>query len=371
MKIDKMEVYYVALPLLYPWKTAYGEDAAIHSVLVRMVSGGQEGWGETTPFYAPTYSPETASSAFFLIKEIFGPFVTGKEWDSAAALRNSLSIFKGNPFAKAGIEIAWWVLEARIKKVPLHRLLGGKRTLIEAGQDFGIQDSIDMLLGNIEKAVQQGFKRIKLKARPGWDLEMLRAVRGAFPKMTFHIDCNSGYTLDHLPFFKEVDKLGLAMIEQPLFHDDLVEHAELQRQIGTPICLDESVKSARDMRLAIKLKSCRYVNIKPGRVGGLQNALEIHNLARDNGIPAWVGGMLESGIGSGVNIELGALENFTYPGDLFPSERFYVEDLTEPAVRFAPGKLGFEPSQVPGIPYAPVMERIEKRTLMKATVKPA
>lgn len=369
MLIDRLEVYYVALPLIYPWKTAYGEDADIHSVLVRMFSGDQEGWGETTPFFAPTYSPETASSAFFLITEIFGPQVLGKEWESASALRNHLSVFKGNPFAKAGIETAWWNSEAKIRKMPLHRLLGGKTRFVEVGQDFGVQDSIDMLLGNIEKAVQQGFKRIKLKARPGWDLEMLQPVRSAFPRMTFHIDCNSGYTLDHLPFFKKVDKLGLAMIEQPLFHDDLVEHAELQRQIETPICLDESIKSARDMRLAIKLKSCRYVNIKPGRVGGLQSAIDIHNLARDNGIPAWVGGMLESGIGSGVNIELATLGNFTYPGDLFPSERFYVQDLTEPGVAFAPGKLGFQPSSVPGIPYEPVLDRIEKRTVRKAVVK--
>jgi O-succinylbenzoate synthase len=364
-----MEVYYVALPLIYPWKTAYGEDTHIHSVLVRMFSGIHEGWGETTPLFAPTYSPETASSAFFLITQVFGPPIVGKDWASAAALRDYLAVFKGNPFAKAGVEIAWWNLEAQIRKIPLHRLLGGKTRLVEAGQDFGVQDSLDMLLGNIEKAVKQRFKRIKLKAKPGWDVEMLEAVRGAFPKMTFHIDCNSGYTLDHLPLFKKIDKFHLAMIEQPLFHDDLVEHAELQKQIETPICLDESVKSPRDMRLAIKLKSCRYVNIKPGRVGGLQNAMEIHNLARDNGIPAWVGGMLESGIGSGVNIELATLENFAYPGDVFPSERFYVEDLTEPAVQFTPGKLGFQPSDKPGIPYAPVMERIEKRTIRKAVVK--
>jgi len=368
MKIDRMEVYLVALPLIYPWKTAYGEDAAIHSILVRMLSGEYDGWGETTPLYAPTYSPETAFSAFFLIREIFGPLVVGEEWESAAALRNYLSVFKGNPFAKAGIEIAWWALEAKIKKQPLHHLLGGKPRLVEAGQDFGIQDSIDMLLGNLEKAVNQGFKRIKLKARPGWDLEMLRAVKSAFPRTTFHIDCNSGYTLDNLPFFKEVDQLGLAMIEQPLFHDDLVEHAELQSQIETPICLDESIKSPRDMRLAIKLKSCRYVNIKPGRVGGLQSALEIHNLARDYGIPAWVGGMLESGIGSGINIELGTLQNFVYPGDLFPSERFYLEDITDPPVRFVPGKLAFQPSEVPGTPYEPVFERIEKRTISKAVL---
>ncbi len=370
MRVDLLEVYYVALPLIYPWKTAYGEDADIHSVLVRMVSGTREGWGETTPFFAPTYSPETASSAFFLISEIFGPRIVGKDLESASALRNSLSVFKGNTFAKAGIEIAWWDLEAKIRNLPLHRLLGGKARFVEAGQDFGVQDSIDMLLGNIEKAVRQGFKRIKLKARPGWDLEMLQAVRTAYPRMTFHIDCNSGYTLDHLPFFQKVDKLGLAMIEQPLFHDDLVEHAELQSRMDTPICLDESIKSLRDMRLAVKLKSCRYVNIKPGRVGGLESALEIHNLARDNGIPAWVGGMLESGIGSGVNIELATLDNFIYPGDLFPSERFYIEDLTVPAVTFAPGKLGFNPSLVPGIPYKPVSERIAKRTVRKAVVKP-
>ena len=369
MKVDRIEVFCVALPLIYPWKTAYGEDADVHSILVRMLSGNQEGWGEITPLFAPTYSPETASSAFFLITEIFGPQVVRKEWESASALRDHLSAFKGNSFAKAGIEIAWWNLEAKIRETPLHRLLGGKTRFVEAGQDFGVQDSIDMLLENIEKAVQQGFKRIKLKARPGWDLEMLQAVRSAFPRMTFHIDCNSGYTLDHLPFFQKVDRLGLAMIEQPLFHDDLVEHAELQKQVETPICLDESVKSVRDMRLAIKLKSCRYVNIKPGRVGGLQSALEIHNLARDHGIPAWVGGMLESGVGSGINIELATLENFTYPGDLFPSERFYVEDLTEPPVQFAPGKLGFQPSLVPGIPYEPVMDRVEKKTLKKAVLK--
>ncbi len=369
MRIDRMEVYYVALPLIYPWKTAYGEDADIHSVLVRMFSGDYEGWGETTPFFAPTYSPETASSAFFLITEVFGPRIVGKDWETAAALRDHLAVFKGNPFAKAGVEIAWWDLEARMRKTPLHRLLGGKTRLVEAGQDFGVQDSLEMLLGNIERAVEQGFKRIKLKAKPGWDVEMLEAVRGSFPKMTFHIDCNSGYTLGHLALFKKIDKYHLAMIEQPLFHDDLVEHAELQRQIETPICLDESIKSPRDMRLAIKLKSCRYVNIKPGRVGGLQNAIEVHNLARDNGIPAWVGGMLESGIGSGVNIELAALENFTYPGDVFPSERFYVEDLTEPAVQFAPGRLDFQPSDKPGIPYTPVVGRIEKRTIRKAVIK--
>ena len=368
MRIDTIELYYVAMPLKYPWRTAYGEDWEIHSILVKAVSGDYEGWGETTPFFAPTYSPETAGSAFFLLKEVFGPTLVGEELDTADDLNKRLAMFKGNPFAKAGIELAWWSLEAQIQGKPLHRMLGGTRDVVKAGADFGIQDSFDMLLGNIEQALQAGFKRVKLKARPGWDLDMLKAVRGAFPNDTFHIDCNSGYTLDDLPFFKEVDKLGLAMIEQPLHHTDLIEHAELQKQIETPVCLDESLTSVRDMEMALRLGSCRYVNIKPGRVGGLANARAIHDLAEQNGIPAWVGGMLESGVGAGICVELASLNDFVYPNDLFPSERFYEQDLTEPALTLQPGCV-FKLSDVPGIPYKPVQERIDKVTLHRAVIR--
>ena len=248
---------------------------------------------------APTYSSETAMSAFSCIKEFFAPRIVGQDIEDAQELNDRLSIFKGNPFAKAGVETAWWMLSARMQGKPLHRLLGGHRTAVEAGADFGVQDSISELLGKVEGALAVGHKRVKLKVRPGWDLEMLRAVRNRLPDATFHIDCNAGYTLKDLPIFKEVDKLGLAMIEQPLFHADLIEHAELQRESETPICLDESVKSVRDIEWAIRLKSCRYVNVKPGRVGGLLNAIAIHDLARDAGIPAWVGTMMqESSIGA-------------------------------------------------------------------------
>jgi O-succinylbenzoate synthase len=368
MRFDSIELFYVAMPLKYPWRTAYGEDWEIHSVLVKVTSDGHAGWGETTPFFAPTYSPETAGSAFFLLEKVFGPLLVGQEIESADDLNKRLSVFKGNPFAKAGIELAWWMLRAQIKKEPLHRLLGGTRKVVEAGADFGVQDSYDMLLENIERALSAGFKRVKLKARPGWDLEMLRIVRSTFPKATFHIDCNSGYTLADLPFFKEVDKLGLAMIEQPLQHNDLVDHAELQRQIETPVCLDESLTSVRDMEMALRLGSCRYVNIKPGRVGGLANAKRIHDMAMENGIPAWVGGMLESGIGAGVCVELASLGNFVYPNDLFPSERFYKQDLTEPALTLERGNV-FKVSSVPGTQYKPVQERIDKVTVRRAVVR--
>lgn len=368
MRVDAIEVYYVALPLKYPWKTAYGEDYEIHSVLVKMTGGDEVGWAETTPFYAPTYSPETAMSAFYCIKEFFAPQIVGRTIESADELNAILSMFKGNPFAKAGVEMAWWMLKARLQRQPLHELLGGTRKRVDAGADFGVQDSIDMLLGNIEQALKRGHKRVKLKVRKGWDLEVLKAVRAAFPDATFHIDCNAGYTLDDLPFFKAVDKLGLAMIEQPLHHDDLLEHAQLQKQIETPICLDESIKSVRDMEWAIRLGSCRYVNIKPGRVGGLQNAVTIHNLARDAGIPAWVGGMLESGIGAGICVELATLDNFVYPGDLFPSERFYQQDLTEPPLVLN-DDCTFTPSEVPGTPYQPVQERIDRVTKHYAVIR--
>lgn len=357
MRIDRIEIHHVRLPLIYPWKTAYGEDADIHSVLFRLVSGEHEGWGETTPFFAPTYSPETASTVFVLNQEVFCPLLIGRDFDSADALLAALSVFKGNPFAKAGPESAWWDLHARMTGVPLGRLLGAEREHVDAGSDFGVQDSLDMLLEKIQGAVDQGFKRTKLKVRPGWDLEMLRLVRQTFPRHTLHIDCNSGYSLDDLPFFRAVDRLGLAMIEQPLFHCDLHDHSELQRQLDTPVCLDESVTSLRDFELALKLGSCRYLNIKIGRVGGISVARRLHDRARDAGIPCWVGGMLESGVGGGLNIELAGLGNFTYPADLFPSAFFYRQDLTVPEMVLN-DDCTFSLSTVPGIPYRPVPERV-------------
>lgn len=367
MRIDRIELYHVALPLIYPWKTAYGEDADIHSVLFRLVSGEHEGWGETTPFFAPTYSPETTSTVFILNQEVFGPRLVGREFDTAEDLLAALQVFKGNPFAKAGPETAWWDLKSRMEGVPLGRLLGATRNRVDAGSDFGVQDSLDMLLEKIQGAVDQGFKRTKLKVRPGWDLEMLRVVREAFPRHTFHIDCNSGYSLDDLSFFKEVDRLGLAMIEQPLFHRDLHDHAQLQRQLDTPICLDESITCLRDFDLALQLGSCRYLNLKIGRVGGLSVARRLHDRAHEAGIPCWVGGMLESGIGGGLSIELAGLSNFTYPADLFPSAFFYRQDLTEPELILNPD-CTFSLSTVPGTPYRPNLDRIAARTLRQATL---
>jgi O-succinylbenzoate synthase len=369
VRIDSIEVYHIALPLIYPWRTAYGEDPAIHSILVKMVSGEHVGWGETTPLRAPTYSPETAMSVYHVITEFLAPLLVSRDIETAEDLLNAFGWIKGNPFAKAGPETAWWALKAEIEGRPLHELFGGSFHDVDAGSDFGIQDSYDMLLEKIQGAVDRGFKRIKLKVRHGWDLEMLQIVRTTFPRQIFHIDCNSGYRLDDLQLFKQIDKLGLAMIEQPLFHTDLIEHAALQKQIDTPVCLDESITSVRDFEWALQLKSCRVLNVKPGRVGGLSVAVKLHHMAQEAGIPCWVGSMLESGIGEGILIELATLNNFSYPGDLFPSNFHYRQDLTEPEVVLKED-CTFAPSKIPGTPYKPVLERVEAVTLHHKTIEP-
>lgn len=368
MKIESAEIRYVVLPLISPWRTAYGEDAAIHSVMVRLSGEGEAAWGEATPFYAPTYSPESARSVYETAREFFLPRLVGETVDSAAELMERIVFFKGNPFAKAAVETAWWALYSRLAGVPLWRALGATQPVVRCGADFGVQDTIDELLRLIQGAVDAGYPRIKLKVKHGWDVEMLEAVRSAFPAPVFHVDCNSGYDLKaDLATLKAFDRFNLAMIEQPLFHTDLVEHAELQKQIGTPVCLDESVTSPRDFRLALKIGACRVVNVKPGRVGGLYHAVQIHDLARDAGVDAWVGGMLESGVGAGICAALGTLPGFTYPADVFPSARFYTQDLTHrPVEQDAHRCVVLD--ETPGVGFDPVPERLEKVTRLRAEI---
>lgn len=367
MRIEKLDVYYVKMPLIYPWRTAYGEDYDIHSVLVRATSGEHTAWSESTPFFAPTYLPESAGTVFYHVTEVFGPHIVGREYETAEDLNDQLNVFKGNSFAKAAVEICWWTLQNKITGTPLHRLLGGETREVAAGADFGIQDSIDMLLGNIQKAVDAGFPRVKLKTAPGWDLDMLQAVTSTFPKMTFHIDCNSGYTLDDLNFFKAIDDMGLAFIEQPLHYADVLDHAELAKQIQTPICLDETIVSVKAAETALKVGACKYINIKPGRIGGLTNAILVHDMCRDAGVPVWVGGMLESALGGAICVEVATLPNFTYPGDLFPSSRFYTQDLSDPPLELN-DRLMFEPLEC--MLPEPDPDRLARQTLRSATVKP-
>ncbi|MEO2031462.1 MAG: o-succinylbenzoate synthase [Planctomycetaceae bacterium] len=368
MRIDRIELFHVAMPLIYPWKTAYGEDTAIHSVLCRLTSGSVDAWGESAPFAAPCYSPEWAGGIFALNRDWLAPAVVGREMGSGDQLQQQLALFKGNLFAKAVLDTAWWALQAKLTNQPLHQLLGATREIVPVGADFGVMDSTDDLLSAIGQAVDDGFPRTKLKFRPGWDNEMLAAVRRQFPNHTFHIDCNSGYRLTDVDVFRKVDEFNLAMIEQPLQNDDLIDHAELSRMIETPVCLDESLTTPRRAQQAADLQSCGYFNIKPGRVGGLTNAKQIHEIGRVAGIPCWVGGMLESSCGAGFCTALAMLDNNTYPADIFPSSKFYVEDLSDPPIELTRDQFGVPAVQAPHQLPEPVLSRLEKRLVEKATI---
>ena len=362
MKIEELNIYHVAMPLIDPWITSYGADYEIHSILIKAKSDGYEAWSETCALELPTYSYESANSIFYNISEIFGKKVIGNEYESSTKLNDELRVYKGNPFAKAGLDIAWWNLKSEISKTPLHKLIGGTRKEVVAGADFGVEKNIETLLSKIQIAVDKSTPRIKLKIKKGWDKEVLAAVNSTFPNSIFHVDCNGGYTMEDLDFFKSIDKYQLAFIEQPLSSDDLIDHAKLSKAIETPICLDESINGVERAIQAVEIEACEYINIKPGRVGGLTNSLEINKIAENAGIPVWVGGMLESALGASICIALATLENFTYPGDLFPSDRFYKDDLCKPENKFKSPYI-FEPlNELP----TPNLELLNKYTVKSA-----
>ncbi len=365
MKIDSIDIFHVRMPLLEPWRTAYGSDAAIETVLTRMRSEGLEGWGEACPLAQPSYSPEYAGGVFAVVRDCFAPRLLGKEILSGEELQRLLQMYKGNQFAKAALDTAWWDLYAKSRGLPLYKALGGQRDVVEAGADFGIRDSMDELLEQVDQARQSGAPRIKLKFAPGWDLPVVEKVRNRFPDIVFHIDCNANYTLRDRAIFREMDRFDLAMIEQPLMYDDLADHAELQTGISTPICLDESINAVHRMEQAIRLNACRWVNIKPGRVGGLTIARQLHALCESSGIRSWVGGMLESAVGAMHCAALATLPNFTYPADLFPSSRFYSSDLSTPEMQFTtPWK--FILPREPGLGATPNPDFLRKWTLQSA-----
>jgi O-succinylbenzoate synthase len=367
MRVDRIDLYHVAMPLIYPWRTAYGDDYVIESVLVKMTSGSFVGWGETSPLAAPTYSPEWAAGVFHVARTWLAPRLVGQDIAGGAQLQERLALVKGNPFAKAGLDLAWWDLHAKMLDQPLYRVLGGQNPVVAVGADFGVRDSIDDLILQVRGAVEAGYRRIKLKFRPGWDVPMLEAVRGAFPDAVFHIDCNSGYRLEDTELFRQIDRFHLAMIEQPLGHDDLLDHAALQQRIKTPICLDESITSLAKARQALTVGACRYVNIKPGRVGGLTIALAIHELCHRQGMPCWVGGMLESAVGAAHCIALATLPAFTYPADIFPSLNYYREDLGMPPIVLS-GPSEMRAHDHPGIGVEPHPERLRQQTVAQATI---
>ena len=332
MKLEYVEVFHVRLPLKAPFRTSFGEAREQAAVIVKAHSDGLIGWGEADPSAEPRYSPECASTAFLILKDFLLPAVVGKNFPTALELQAAMSFVRGNQFAKSAIEIAFWTLLAEEQGKPLHQILGGVKNKVTVGVPIGIQDTSAKLMKEIERFLTYGYQRVKLKIKPEWDVDIVRQVRKEFPNIHLMVDANSAYTLQDAVHLKRLDAFNLMMIEQPLGYDDIVDHATLQAQIKTPIALDESIHSPDDARKAIQLGSGKIINIKISRVGGIANALKVHDICHQAGWPVWVGGMKEMGIGSAVKIEFASLPNVVLPSDIAPSDRYYLEDIVEPPI---------------------------------------
>jgi o-succinylbenzoate synthase len=366
--IQSIELREIRLPLIHFFETSFGRTSERRIVLVRVTDkDGAEGWGECTVGEEPFYSEEWTESAWWTLRDFLAPMVVGKRLEAAADTWNLMKPVRGNRMAKAAIETACWDLEARRMGVPLWEHLGGEQKEIPCGVSIGIQDTPEALLGKIEKELAAGYQRIKIKIKPGWDLKIVEQVRKRFPEIRLMGDANSAYTLADAPLFRELDQFNLMMVEQPLAHDDIFDHAALQEQIKTAICLDESIHSSEDARHAIGLDSCRIVNVKLGRVGGHTEAKRVERVCRESNIPVWCGGMLESGIGRAHNIAMATLSGFTLPGDVSASARYWEEDIIDPPVTVTANGTIIAPEQA-GIGYEVNSVRVDRLTLRTETI---
>jgi O-succinylbenzoate synthase len=366
--ITSVELREIRLPLVHFFETSLGRTTERRILLVRVGDkDGAEGWGECTAGEGPFYSEEWTETAWTTIKTFLAPMVVGREIKSAAETWELMKAVRGNRMAKAAIETACWDLEARSLGIPLWKHLGGVRTEISSGVSIGIQTDPEALIEKIEKELAAGYQRIKIKIKPGWDLEIVAQVRKEFPEIRLMADANSAYALADAALFKQMDQYNLMMIEQPLAHDDIFDHAELQKQIATPVCLDESIHSSDDARHAIQLGAARIVNLKLGRVGGHAPAKEVERVCRENEIPVWCGGMLESGIGRAHNIAMATLPGFTLPGDVSASARYWHEDIIDPPVTVSSSGTITAPDK-PGIGFEVNLERVEELTVRKEAI---
>jgi O-succinylbenzoate synthase len=367
MKVDRVTLRHMALPLKHAFETSASRDTENHFIIVEAEAGGVVGYGEVVADFAPLYSEETIGTCWHVLAEFLIPQLFEKEFSHPSEVTGWHKPIRRNKMAKSGLEGALWDLWCKANGVPLARALGGTKERIEVGVSVGIDD-IPTTLRNIEGFLAEGYRRIKVKIKPGHDVRLISAIRERFGDIPLMADANSAYTLADLALLKQLDEFKLLMVEQPLAHDDIIDHAKLQRELQTPICLDESIHSPEDARKALELGSCRIINIKVGRVGGLQEAKELHDLCQAHGVPVWCGGMLESGIGRAHNIAITSLPNFLIPGDTSPSERYWVEDIIEPAVTMSPDGTIRVPDG-PGIGYEPILDRFPKYTLRTETFR--
>lgn len=369
MKIKLIELTEINLPLVHFFETSFGRTYERRIIIVRVEdSDGAEGWGEITCGEVPGYSDEWTDSAWVTTEKILAPMVIGKDVGDASQIFDLMKRARGHRMSKSGIETACWDLEAKKLGVPLWKHLGGVNREIACGVSIGIQDSVEQLIEKIRTEVDAGYQRIKIKIAPHWDYDVIKRVREVFPDIKLMGDANSAYTLADIDKLRSLDEFDLMMLEQPLPHDDIIDHAVLQREIRTPICLDEPIKSPEDTRKAIELKSGKIINLKNGRVGGHSQSKSIEKLCRESGIPVWCGGMLESGIGRAHNIAISTLAGYTMPGDVSASKRYWHEDVIEPEVAVSSSGTITAPDG-PGIGFEVRRARIEKIAVQKASIR--
>lgn len=362
MRISRLCLYHLSMPLVTPFETSFGRIYSRECILIEAHSEGLVGYGECAADRDPGYGYETTGTAWHILRDFIAPSILSTDLSGPGDYQQRVSDIKGHQMAKAGLEMAIWDLEGKRKGLSLKSMLGGMHDQVEVGVSVGLQASPTDLVKIVEKYVHNGYRRIKIKIKPGRDTGDASAVRQAFPGLRLQVDANSAYTLETAQSLLPLDELGLLLIEQPLYEDDLWDHHLLQRQLSTPLCLDESILSARHTHQALQMKACQIINIKSGRVGGLNEALKIHNLCQVNGIPVWCGGMLETGVGRSANLALASLPGFTLPGDISASDRYYEEDITFERFTLNPDSTISVPD-LPGLGVSINFESLKRYTL--------
>ena len=328
MKIESITFHHISMPLVAPFETSFGRETERECILITLKSEGLTGYGECVASREPGYNYETTGTAWHILKDFIAPLILGEDIPDALDFQRRVERIRGHHLAKAGIEMAIWDLLGKREGKTLKELFGGTREKVEVGVSVGIQDSATALVRTVESYLEKGYARVKIKIKPGREVEETTAIRKKYPDLRLQVDANSAYTLETAEALKPLDDLNLLLIEQPLFEDDIWDHRKLQAQFKTPICLDESIVSPRHARYALEMEACRNINIKPARVGGLSQGLMIHDYCRERGTPVWCGGMLETGVGRASNLAIACLPGFVLPGDISASNRYYHRDIT-------------------------------------------
>lgn len=367
MKIDAITFHHLRMPLVSPFETSFGRALDRDCILIEIFAGAFTGLGECVADRDPGYSSETVSTSWPILRAYLAPALLGQPVPEPEEFQRLVAAVRGHQMAKAGLEMALWDIKGQREGRSLREMLGGGRDAVEVGVSVGIQPSPAALVETVSGYLEAGYRRVKLKIKPGRDLAESQAVRAAFPNLKLQVDANSAYTLETAQALLPLDALGLLLIEQPLAEDDLWDHSRLQPQFATPLCLDESITTPRHARQALEMGACRVINIKQGRVGGLSQARAIHDLCQAQGVAVWCGGMLETGVGRAANLALASLPNFTLPGDISATDRYYREDITEESFHLEPGSLIRVPEK-PGLGITLHRPTLQRHTLDRLTL---